>query len=102
MAGPVRPCADGVLLLVEVVPGASEDAFPAGYNPWRERVQARVTAPPADGRANAALCRLVAEHFRVGAADVSVTAGHTSRQKTLLVRGVDETTARAKLAGVVP
>lgn len=91
-----------MLLAIEVVPGASEDAFPAGYNPWRKRVQARVRAHPEDGRANGALCRLVAEHFSLAPGDVSVGAGHSARQKTLVLRGANEASVRARLAGVLP
>ena len=49
----------------------------------------RVTAPPVDGRANAALCRLVAERVGVAPSRVSVTRGHGARDKVVRVDGVD-------------
>lgn len=48
----------------------------------------RVTAPPLDGRANAALCRLVAKRAGVGVRSVSVVRGATSRDKVVRVDGV--------------
>jgi uncharacterized protein YggU (UPF0235/DUF167 family) len=57
----------------------------------------RVTAPPVDGKANAALCRLVAKKAGVAPSDVTVLRGHTGRDKTLRVDGVDIAALRAAL-----
>ena len=52
-------------------------------------IQVRVTAPPVDGEANAAVIELVAHALGVGRAAVEVVAGHSSRRKTVAVRGID-------------
>ena len=57
----------------------------------------RVTAPPVDGKANDALCRLVAKKAGVAPSRVTVIRGHTSRDKTLAVEAVDIATLRAAL-----
>jgi uncharacterized protein (TIGR00251 family) len=57
----------------------------------------RVTAPPVDGRANEALCALVAERAGVPRREVSVVRGATSRDKVVRVEGVDEAALRAAL-----
>lgn len=49
------------------------------------RLLVRTTAPPVDGRANAAVCKLIAEHLGVPARQVEVIAGHHSRDKVLRV-----------------
>jgi len=49
---------------------------------------ARVTAPPEGGRANAALCRLIAKRAGVGIRSVSVVRGASSRQKVVQVGGI--------------
>jgi uncharacterized protein len=51
---------------------------------------ARVTAPPVDGRANAALCKLIARAAGVAPSRVSIVGGASSRQKLVRVQGLDE------------
>lgn len=85
----VKRSAGGVTLELEVVPGSSESRFPAGYNEWRGRIEAKVRAPPEDGKANAELCGLVAAALGVPPAHVRVTSGQTSRRKSVTVAGID-------------
>ncbi len=54
----------------------------------------RVRAPPVDGRANDALCRLLAKRLGVGVRSVSVVRGAASRDKAVRIDGVDAETAR--------
>lgn len=60
-------------------------------------LQARVAAPPVDGKANKALCRLVAKRVGVAPSSVSVVRGAKSRHKLLEVEGVEEAAAWAAL-----
>jgi uncharacterized protein (TIGR00251 family) len=48
----------------------------------------RVTAPPLEGRANVALCRLIAKRVGVGATRVSIVRGAGARDKLVRVQGV--------------
>jgi uncharacterized protein len=48
----------------------------------------RVRAPPVDGRANAAVCRVIAKRAGVRAGDVTVVRGARSREKVLRVEGI--------------
>lgn len=50
-------------------------------------VHVRVAAPPEDGRANAEVCRLLAELFGVRPRDVRILSGPRSRAKRALVVG---------------
>jgi uncharacterized protein len=54
-------------------------------------LQARVKAPPVDGKANRALCKLIAKRVGVAPTRVSVVRGAKSREKVVRVEGVDET-----------
>jgi uncharacterized protein YggU (UPF0235/DUF167 family) len=57
----------------------------------------RVTAPPVDGKANAALCAFVARRAGVPASRVSVVRGITSRDKVVRVEGVEQAELRSVL-----
>jgi uncharacterized protein len=58
---------------------------------------ARVTAPPVDGRANDALCRLVARRAGVAPSRVSIVRGAKGREKLLRIEGIDEATLSERL-----
>jgi hypothetical protein len=57
----------------------------------------RVTAPPADGRANDAVRKLIARRLRVGVTRVEIVRGAGARDKLLRVHGVSESRLRAIL-----
>ncbi len=57
----------------------------------------RVTAPPLDGRANDAVCRLLAARLDVRPARVAVVRGERSRDKLVRVSGVAQAAVDALL-----
>ena len=57
----------------------------------------RLTAPPAEGAANAACCAFVAGLLGVAKSSVSVKAGFKSREKTPVISGVTLDQVRARL-----
>jgi uncharacterized protein len=61
------------------------------------RVLIRVTAPPVDGKANAALEAFVAKRAGVPKSSVSVVKGHASRDKVVRVDGVYDAELRRAL-----
>jgi uncharacterized protein (TIGR00251 family) len=61
-------------------------------------LQARVTAPPVDGKANRALCRLIAKRVGVAPSKVSVVRGAKSRDKLVRVEGIDAATLEKALS----
>lgn len=82
-------------LAVKVVPGSRKNAL-AGM--LGDRLKLRVAAPPEDGKANRAVCALLAEHLGVRERDVTVVAGHSSPEKTIRVAGLNAATVRGRLA----
>ena len=78
-------------LAVRVQPRAKSDAL-AGERGGALVV--RVTAPPVDGKANAAVCALVARAAGVRTSAVTVVHGAGTRDKVLEVRGVDTASLR--------
>jgi uncharacterized protein (TIGR00251 family) len=55
---------------------------------------ARVSAPPIDGRANEALCRLIASRIGVAASRVTMVHGQRSRDKLVRVEGLEASALR--------
>ena len=70
-------------LHVRVTPRASREAID-GFDA-EGALRVRVSAPPADGAANAAVARLLAKALGVPGRDVVLVAGATARQKTFEV-----------------
>lgn len=62
-------------------------------------LQARVSAPPVDGKANRALCRLIAKRVGVAPSKVSVARGEKARDKSIRVEGVDAAALEKALGG---
>lgn len=67
----------------------------------RSHLKARVRAVPEDGKANAALLRLVGKALSVPASAVTLASGVTARLKTLHIAGDPESleAALSRLAG---
>lgn len=86
--------APAVRLRVKVVPGAKRGGI-AGV--LGDRLKVRVSQPPEDGKANRAVCALIAEALGVKASAVTVLAGASNAEKTLRIEGVECGEARAKL-----
>jgi hypothetical protein len=61
------------------------------------RLVVRVAAKPIDGKANAALCALIAERAGVAKVAVSVVRGVAARDKVVRVEGVTGPALRAML-----
>jgi len=79
---------------VRLQPRSSKDAV-VGY---RDGVLAvRVTAPPVDGRANQALCRLLARHLGIAPSRVTLVRGDRSRVKVIRITGIDRDSLVAAL-----
>ena len=89
MSLPVRATADGIAFDVLVSPRASRARLGPVHG---DRVKVAVTAPPVDGEANAAVIELVAKALGVARGAVTITAGHSSRRKSVAVRGIDAAT----------
>jgi uncharacterized protein (TIGR00251 family) len=76
---------DGVTFLVKVVPRAKRDEIVCVEG---GALKVRVNAPPVEGKANAALVRMLAKLLSVKRVQVEIQRGENIRLKTLKVRGV--------------
>jgi uncharacterized protein (TIGR00251 family) len=74
-------------LWTAVTPRAHRD----GVGPFRDGVlEVRVTRPPADGEANRAMLRLVAEAIGMPPGRVTLLSGQRSRRKRLRLDGITQ------------
>ena len=63
-------------------------------------LKVRVMAPAVEGAANASLIRILAEELGVARRDVRIVAGASSRQKLVVIEGVDEQVVVARWPGL--
>jgi uncharacterized protein len=92
---PIRETEAGVLLRIRVVPRASR-CESAGFQ--GDVLKLRITAPPVEGKANEACIALLAELLVVKKGQVAIVAGHSSRTKTVAIKGVTAAEIAARLA----
>jgi len=90
----VQPHADGAVVAVKVVPGASRDRI---VGPLGERLKVAVRQPPEKGAANRAAGAMLAEALAVKVADVELVRGAARPQKVFLVRGLGPAAVRRRL-----
>jgi hypothetical protein len=81
-------------LSLRVTPGASRDALVG----WQGDVlHLRVAVPAQRGKANEAILRLLAAALGVERQRLRIVRGATSRQKVVLVNGLEQEEIRARL-----
>ncbi len=87
---------DGTLLLrLHVQPRASRNRL-AGLH--GDALKLCLTTPPVDGRANKALVAFLAKLLHLPKSALEIRRGLQGRSKEVIVRGIDEETARRLLA----
>ena len=87
MIDAVRQTSEGVVLDLEISPGASEIAI-HGYNPWRKRIEVRLSERAQKGKANEQLISFLSCLFHVNSRDVRIIKGLANSKKSLLIIGV--------------
>lgn len=80
---------------VRVKAGARRDEF---LELREGKLFAYVREPPLEGRANRAVCRLLAKRLGVGPSRVTIARGERAREKVIEVEGMDQATLDAALA----
>lgn len=74
--------AGGRTITVSVKPRAHRDEVRTAAD---GRLEVRVTAPPANGAANARMLRVLARHLGVAPTHLRIAAGHRGRHKRVVV-----------------
>lgn len=72
---------------IKAVPGASRDEI-AGM--LGERLKVRISAPAEGGKANRAICALIAKRLGLRKNQVTIESGHASPEKVLRIEGASK------------
>jgi uncharacterized protein (TIGR00251 family) len=91
----IQPHPEGSLLSVRAQPGARKNAVTGEH---AGALKVSVTAPPEDGKANAAIVELLQGFLGLKRSQVELAGGATSRSKQILIRGCDPETLQALIA----
>jgi len=75
----------GYILPIHVSAGAGSDAIRGEHD---GKVKIAVTAPPQDGKANKAICDLIADKLGISGRNVRIISGKKSREKKVLIEDV--------------
>jgi uncharacterized protein len=81
----IQPHADGATLAVRAQPGAKKNAI---LGEQAGALKVSVTAPPEDGRANAAIVEVLKDWLGVKRSQVELLSGKSNRNKVILIRGI--------------
>jgi uncharacterized protein (TIGR00251 family) len=85
MSSPLSETPEGVRVAVRAIPRAGTNAL-AGVR--EGRLVVKVTAAPEDGKANAAIVKLLSKAWRIPARRIELVSGAAAREKLLLLRGL--------------
>jgi uncharacterized protein (TIGR00251 family) len=79
-------------IAIKAVPGAKRDEIAGRLG---DRLKIRICAPPEGGKANDAICAVIAAALGLKPRDVRIVSGHGRPEKVVEVSGVSEGAVRA-------
>ena len=91
----IEQSGDDVLIWIKAVPGASRDEIVGVIG---DRLKVRISAAPEAGKANKAICKLIAKALKLKAKQVSIESGQTNPQKIVRISYADIETVKQGLA----
>lgn len=73
---------NGILISFKISPNASKNEIIK----TDEGIKIKITAQPVDGKANKALVEFLSKQFKIPKTSIEIVKGHTSKEKTLLLK----------------
>jgi uncharacterized protein len=92
----LKEAAGGTLLAVKLQPRGSKNEI---GEPLGDELKIKVTAPPVDFAANAALVKFLADTLGCAKGRVELLRGQTSRHKTVRLHGFSPAEVLSKISG---
>jgi hypothetical protein len=90
----IEATSTGVSLCIKVIPCASRNEISGLVG---DRLKVRVQSPPESGKANKAVCDMLAEALGLQKNAVSIRCGTTNSRKTVALIGISAETVRGTL-----
>ena len=85
-------------LVLHIQPRASKNRIVGLHG---KNLKLAVTAPPADGKANKAVVKFLADFFSIPKKGINIKSGLQSRKKRVLLSGISLAEARGKIDAVL-
>jgi uncharacterized protein len=85
---------DGCLLKCWIQPRSSRSTIVGIHD---NSLKIALTSPPVDGKANKELLKFLAKYFKLPKSSIQLVAGESSRNKTILLSGLDKDNIIQKL-----
>ncbi len=76
---------NGILITFKISPNASKNEIIK----TDDGVKIKITAQPIDNKANKALVEFLSKQFKIPKTSIEIVKGHTSKEKTLLIKTFD-------------
>lgn len=78
----LKQTANGVLISFKISPNASKNEIIK----TEDGIKIKITAQPIDNKANKALVEFLSKQFKIPKTSIEIVKGHTSKEKTLLLK----------------
>ena len=83
---------DGLIVRIKIIPNASKNELVF----TDESLKFRITALPIENKANKALIAFISKTIKVAKTNISIIKGELNKEKTLLIKGIDEDGFKSK------
>lgn len=85
---------DGLIVRLKIVPNSSKNDI------IRENdgLKIKITAQPIENKANKALVEFLSKKLKIAKSNITIIKGGTSKEKTLLIKGIKEVEFTEKLS----
>ena len=83
---------EGLIVRIKIVPNASKNEIVL----TEDSLKFRITALPIENKANKALIAFISKTIKVPKSNINIIKGELNKEKTLLIKGIDEEEFRIK------
>lgn len=77
---------EGHILRLRIIPNSSKNELVQDG----DILKLKLTAQPIENKANKALIEFLSKHYKVAKSNIEILKGHTSKDKKILIRGLED------------